>query len=79
MALLEVVARKKIGGGRIGLKIEDQDGNPARISEGMTLRGNLGETYRVAKPKPEDGVWIVLVDAATGKTASPSRYLEIEE
>ena len=77
--LLEVVERKALGGRRPGIKVEDRDGNPVKLQAGKILRGTTGETYRVAVPRPEDGVWSVLLDDTTGKPAMPGRYLEDEE
>jgi hypothetical protein len=79
MALLEVTERKTLGGRRNGIKVEDRDGNPVKLPPGKILRGTTGETYRVAVPKPEDGVWTVLLDDTTGKPAKVARYLETED
>lgn len=79
MAIRIVSTWVKLGGGRVGVLVEDSDGDTVKLVEGDVLESLVhGTSFRVAKRKPEDGIYTVFLDGKTGKPVRPPELLETD-
>lgn len=60
MAWAEVIKRKVLSKGRIGVTLHDDDGKSVTLPDGHVLKDQLGHHFRVGPHKPEDAEYLAL-------------------
>ena len=76
MPWAEILKRKVLSKGRIGVTLQDDDGNPVPLPDGHVLRDQLGRRFRTGPRKPEDADYIALrpLDDAGGPQKDRVEY-----